>query len=50
MRNSSVYKSPYSPVSLIFKAFLKTPLMGAQSVVYACVSKELENVSGKYIK
>lgn len=50
MRHSSVHKSPYSPVSLFFKAFLKTPQMGAQPVVYASVSKSLENVTGKYIK
>ncbi len=50
MRYSSVYKSPYSPVSFGFKMFLKTPKMGAQSVVFACVSPDLENVSGKYIR
>lgn len=50
MRNSSVYKSPYSPISLFFKVFLKTPEMGAQPVVYACVSKRYEIETGKYIR
>lgn len=50
MRNSSVYKSPYSPVSLFFKAFLKTPLMGAQSVVFACVHEPADNLNAAYIR
>lgn len=50
MRYSSVYKSPYSPVSFVFKMFLKTPKMGAQPVVFACVCADLENVSGKYFR
>ncbi len=50
MRHSSVYKSPYSPVGFVFKMFLKTPKMGAQPVIFACVSEELENISGKYLR
>lgn len=50
MRYSSVYKSPYSPVSLFFKVFLKTPEMGAQSVIYTSVSKRFETETGKYIR
>lgn len=50
MRNSSVYKSPYSPVSFFFKMFLKTPKMGAQSIIYAAVAPELADKTGKYIK
>ncbi len=33
MRNSSVYKSPYSPISFFFKFFLKNAEMAAQQVV-----------------
>lgn len=50
MRHSSVYKSPYSPVSLFFKAMLKTALMGAQSVVYASVVETNRDLNGKYIR
>lgn len=50
MRHSSVYKSPYSPISLFFKAMLKTPLMGAQSVVYASVVEGGRDLNGKYIR
>lgn len=51
MRYSSVHRSPYSPVSLFFKAFLKTPLMGAQSIVYASVVEtERCDLNGKYIR
>ena len=50
MRYSSVYKSPYSPVSFFFKMFLKTPKMGAQPVVFACVSDELTDITGKYFR
>ena len=50
MRHSSVYKSPYSPVSLFFKAMLKTALMGAQSVVYASVVETNRYLNGKYIR
>lgn len=50
MRYSSVYKSPYSPVSLFFKAFLKTPLMGAQSVVFASVREDVDKLNGSYIR
>lgn len=50
MRHASVYRSPYSPVSLFFKAFLKTAEMGAQSVIYAAVSKIFETETGKLIK
>jgi retinol dehydrogenase 13 len=50
MKNSSVYKSPYSPVSFIMKLFLKTPLMGAQPVIFAAVSPSLNKISGKLIR
>lgn len=50
MRYSSVYKSPYSPISFGFKMFLKTPKMGAQPVVFACVCKEIEDITGKYFR
>ena len=50
MRHSSIHKSPYSPISFFFKMFLKNPLMGAQSVIYASVTEQLNDVSGKYIK
>lgn len=50
MRHSSVYKSPYSPISLFFKALLKTPLMGAQTVIYACVTENIAHLGGKYIR
>ena len=33
MRNSSVYKSPYSPLSFFFKFFLKNAEIAAQQVV-----------------
>ena len=50
MKNSSVYRSPYSPISFMMKLFLKTPFMGAQPVIFASVSPRLNNVSGKLIK
>ena len=50
MRHSSIYISKYSPVSLFFKVFLKTPQIGAQSVIFGSVSDELSNVTGKYIR
>jgi retinol dehydrogenase-13 len=50
MRYSSIYTSSFSPMRYFFKTFLKTPEMGAQSVVYGCVSDELEKVTGKYIR
>jgi hypothetical protein len=50
LRNSSLHKSPYSPVSYFFKVFLKTPKMGAQPVVFLCVNSSLENVTGKYFR
>ena len=50
MKNSSVYSSPYTPISFFMKLFLKTPMMGAQPVVFACVSPRLEKVTGKIIK
>ncbi len=50
LRNASIHVSPYSPISFIYKLFLKTPLMAAQPVIFACVSPELENVTGKYIR
>ena len=50
MKNASVYKSPYSPVSFFFKIFLKTPIFAAQTVVFASVSPRLENVTGKFVR
>ena len=50
LRNSSLHRSPYSPVSYIFKVFLKPAKTGAQSLVFASVCKDLENVNGKYFK
>ena len=50
MRNSSVYNSPYSPISYLFRLFLKNTEMGAQQVIYASVSPRFENVSGKFIR
>ena len=50
LKNSSVHRSPYSPVSFIMKLFLKTPLMGAQPVVFAAVSPSLDKTTGKIIK
>jgi NAD(P)-dependent dehydrogenase (short-subunit alcohol dehydrogenase family) len=50
MRYSSVHKSPYSPLAWIFTVFLKTPKMGAQSVIFASVSDSLQQVTGKYIR
>ncbi len=50
MRHSSIYKSKYSPASLFFKIFMKTPEIAAQSVIYASVSDELNGVTGKYIR
>ena len=50
MRHSSVYKSPYSPVSFGFKTFLKTAKMGSQPVVFASVCADVADVSGKLFR
>ena len=50
MRYSSIYKSPYSPVSFGFRMFLKSPKMGAQPVVFAAVCTDIENSTGKYFR
>jgi NAD(P)-dependent dehydrogenase (short-subunit alcohol dehydrogenase family) len=50
MRHSSIYKTKFSPVSLFFKIFMKTPEIAAQSIIYAIVSDELNEVTGKYIR
>ena len=50
MRNSSVYRSPYSPISFFFRMFLKNARMGSQPVVFAAVSNEMDNTTGKYIR
>lgn len=50
MRHSSIHSSKYSPVKFFFRTFLKTPEMGAQPVLFTCVSDELKNTTGKYIR
>lgn len=50
MRHSSVYKSPYSPVSFGFKMFLKTPKLGAQPVVFASVCSDIVDVTGQLFR
>ena len=50
MRHSSVHRSPYSPVSFLFKLVLKTPEIGAQQVVYVCLWPRFAQISGKYIR
>jgi NAD(P)-dependent dehydrogenase (short-subunit alcohol dehydrogenase family) len=49
LKNSSAHNS-FDPIIFFFTLFLKTPVIGSQSVIFASVSESLNNVSGKIIK
>ncbi|XP_074640680.1 retinol dehydrogenase 13-like isoform X2 [Tubulanus polymorphus] len=51
MRHLSIYKSTFSRIILapLRWIFLKTPNEGAQTSLYAALSKDLDGVSGKYL-